>query len=349
MERKRELNYMNAIACLFVILIHVLSLGISSAERTSWQAAVIYFPWRLSAFVVPMFLYTGAVKMARQFMDREVTMKEYGQYFLHRIQKIYIPYVLWTVLYYLSFMKIDFVHGNLKEFLSYLLIGNLASPFYYIIIIMQFYFLMPLWIWMIKHLSAYLAIGISLLITVCMQQSSYILSLFGLTFAYTDRIFPTYIIFWTVGLYVGKYYESIVPTFTGKLGQIIGGVVIVLCAGLAYVQYTGRALGLYMADVKMVADLLSIMFVHSVSLQLTHAPNGVQNVLQKLYESSFFVYLSHCLFLTLGTYYLQLFGVGKLTVLLAARFIICYTVPFVLYGIYSRICTGLNIRQRLLG
>ena len=130
MERKRELNYMNAIACLFVILIHVLSLGISSAERTSWQAAVIYFPWRLSAFVVPMFLYTGAVKMARQFMDREVTMKEYGQYFLHRIQKIYIPYVLWTVLYYLSFMKIDFVRGNLKEFLSYLLIGNLASPFF---------------------------------------------------------------------------------------------------------------------------------------------------------------------------------------------------------------------------
>ncbi len=104
-----------------------------------------------------------------------------------------------------------------------------------------------------------------------------------------------------------------------------------------------------MADVKMVADLLSIMFVHSVSLQLTHAPNGVQNVLQKLYESSFFVYLSHCLFLTLGTYYLQLVGVGKLTVLLTARFIICYTVPFVLYGIYSRICTGLNIRQRLLG
>ena len=131
MERKRELNYMNAIACLFVILIHVLSLGISSAERTSWQAAVIYFPWRLSAFVVPMFLYTGAVKMARQFMDREVTMKEYVQYFLHRIQKIYVPYVLWTVLYYLSFMKINFVHGNLKEFLSYLLIGNLASPFYF--------------------------------------------------------------------------------------------------------------------------------------------------------------------------------------------------------------------------
>ena len=62
--KKRELNDMNAIACLLVILIHVLSLGISSVTPTSWQAAVIYFPWRLAAFVVPMFLYTGAVKMA---------------------------------------------------------------------------------------------------------------------------------------------------------------------------------------------------------------------------------------------------------------------------------------------
>ena len=82
--KKRELNDMNAIACLLVILIHVLSIGISSVTPTSWQGAVIYFPWRLAAFVVPMFLYTGAIKMALHFMDTEVTFGGYLRYMLQR-------------------------------------------------------------------------------------------------------------------------------------------------------------------------------------------------------------------------------------------------------------------------
>ena len=137
--KKRELNDMNAIACLLVILIHVLSLGISSVTPTSWQAAVIYFPWRLAAFVVPMFLYTGAVKMALHFMDTEITFGGYLRYMLQRVQKIYLPYVLWVVIYYLCFLRIGYVRGEPQEFFAYLLLGNLSSPFYYIVIVMQFY------------------------------------------------------------------------------------------------------------------------------------------------------------------------------------------------------------------
>lgn len=170
--KKRELNDMNAIACLLVILIHVLSIGISSVTPSSWQAAVIYFPWRLAAFVVPMFLYTGAVKMALHFMDRELTLGSYLRYMLQRIQKIYLPYVLWVVIYYACFLRIGYVRGEGREFFSYLLLGNLSSPFYYIVIVMQFYLLMPFWLWMVKHIPAYLALGVSLLTFFFMQQFS---------------------------------------------------------------------------------------------------------------------------------------------------------------------------------
>jgi hypothetical protein len=64
MKRRPELDYMNAAACLLVILIHVLSVGIVAADPASWQAAAIYFPWRFAAFVAPAFLYTAAVKLA---------------------------------------------------------------------------------------------------------------------------------------------------------------------------------------------------------------------------------------------------------------------------------------------
>lgn len=347
MKIKQELNYMNAFACLFVILIHVLSLGITSADSSSWQAAVIYFPWRLSAFVVPMFLYTGAIKMALQFMSTEITVNTCVQYYLQRIKKIYIPYVMWVIIYYACFKLIGYVRGDPHEFLSYLLIGNLSSPFYYIIIIMQFYFLMPFWIWMLKHTPAYLAIAISLLITFCMQQFSYILSLFHLTFPYSDRVFLTYIIFWTIGLYVGKHYNNFTSTLTDKPAQIVCGVVILICAILAYIQYSGHSLGLNMNDIKIVSDLLSISLTHSICLKLTHVSNMIHQSLQKVYESSFFVYLSHCLFLTLGTAILQRIGVSSLRWLLIARVCICYTFPFLFYTMYNNICIRLNNHKRL--
>ena len=66
-SRCEELNLFNAVACLLVVLIHVLSVGITELQRDTLQAAVVFFPWKLAAYVVPGFLFTGAVKMAMGF------------------------------------------------------------------------------------------------------------------------------------------------------------------------------------------------------------------------------------------------------------------------------------------
>ena len=42
MVRRQELSYMNALASLAVILIHVLSLGISSLTPGTWQSCLLY-------------------------------------------------------------------------------------------------------------------------------------------------------------------------------------------------------------------------------------------------------------------------------------------------------------------
>ena len=95
--------------------------------------------------------------------------------------------------------------------------------------------------------------------------------------------------------------------------------------------------------------LLSIALVHAVCLRLACAPGTLRRGLERLYQSSFFVYLSHCLFLTLGTYFLQRRGVGGLSVLLAARLLLCYTLPFLAYFLYDSLCTRFQLRWRLLG
>ena len=344
MARRPELNDMNALACLAVILIHVLSLGITSLTPGTWQSVIIYLPWRLAAFVVPMFLYTGGVKMAMQVWDKPLGMGDYLRYCLRRLKKIYLPYVLWVIIYYLAFLTIHYVRGDVREFFSYLLIGNLSSPFYYIVIVMQFYFLMPLWRWMARALSPFVGLGLSLLTVLFMQQLPALLP-----FPYYDRIFPTYLLFWVAGLYVGRYYDRAVGLLKGKWNIILSAAAALLCAGLACWQYAAEQWVFNLDPIKLCADLMSIFFLHSLCLEFGRVPSLLRRGLNALAGCSFFVYLSHCLFLTLVTAFLQNRGVGGTFPLLLARFAVCYTLPFLCWWVYQKIALRLPFLKGLLG
>ena len=343
MARRPELSYMNALACLAVILIHVLSLGITTLTPGTWQSAAVYLPWRLAAFVVPMFLYTGAAKMAMQVWDRPLRGRDYLRYCLRRVRKIYLPYVLWVVIYYLAFLPIHYVRGDWGEFFSYLLTGSLSSPFYYIVIVMQFYFLMPLWRWMVRHVSPFAGMSLSLLVTLLFQQLPALLP-----FPYYDRVFPTYLVFWAAGLYMGRYYRGVRLLRSGW-NLALAGLGALLCAGLACWQYNAGVWLFNLDPIKLCADLLSIFFLQSLCLTLTKAPQRLQDLLMKLSGCSFFVYLSHCLFLTLATAFLQNRGITGTFPLLCARAAVCYTLPFLCWWVYQKLSRPLPFLKGLFG
>lgn len=332
MTHRKELDYMNAAACLLVILIHVLSLGITQADPAAWQSALIYIPWRLAAFVVPMFLYTGAVKVAWQFGDGRISPEIYLRYILRRFRKTYVPYVVWVVIYYLYFLCIHYVKGNVREFVSYLLIGNLSAPFYYIVIVMQFYVLMPLWVWMLRHVRVYTAVIASLLITLLMGRFGALLGHFGIEFLYTDRIFPTYLAFWVAGLYTGKHYSAFAPTTRERSTRAICILGVAMHCAISYWQYAAGAYIFNLDVTKLFSDLLSIILVHSIASEAEAWFGGLPGrLLGKVYQASFFVYLSHCLFLDIATKLLRRAGIERLSILLPARLAVCYTAPFLLY------------------
>lgn len=341
MERKPELDYMNAIACLLVILIHVLSVGIVEAEPDSWQAAVIYFPWRFAAFVVPMFLYTAAVKLARQYGGADLSPRLYLRYVLRRLQKIYVPYVLWVLVYYAYYIHRGYVAGNLRELLSYIWIGNLSSPFYFVIIIMQFYLTMPLWVWMLRRVPAWVGIGVGLFVTLCMFQAAAFASHFGVTVQYTDRCCLTYSVFWIAGLYVGKYYDRFVPALRERWTWLLSGVAVAAYCVFFYLQYANGITLSGTSGIKTAADLLSILLLHAIGLRLTERPGPVNKVLDSVYRYSFSVYLCHCLFLTALEAHLPRLGITRLSAVLSIRALVCYTLPFLL-------CWGLGKLRRCL-
>lgn len=332
-----ELDAFNAIACLLVILIHVLSVGITSLEKTSLQLAVIYLPWKLAAYVVPGFLFTGAVKMALGFDDRTLTLSGYAKYVRRRIAKIYLPYVLWVGIYYLYFLRIGWVKPGIDVFLRYVFVGDLSSPFYYIVTVMQFYLLMPLWRWMTKRIPWFAGILTAGLITLAMLYSEGILAQMGISFAYRDRVFPSYLIFWVLGLYAGKYYDTVREALKRHTASVFAMLIPVLLYGIGMLVQHAKGIWLFDGNViKMFSDCMTICVMLTLCILISdRAADAVQKPLAFIYRASFTVYLSHCLFLQIITSAIGALGVTDIGLQLVLRAAVCYTAPFVLwYGWY---------------
>lgn len=337
--RRDELNYFNAIACLFVILIHVLSLGINYLAPTSTALAIVYIPWKLAAYVVPGFLFTGAVKMAMGFESgRE---PKYIKYAWRRITKIYFPYVITVCIYFAYFYIIGWYVADPALLLRSIIIGDISSPFYYVVTVMQFYLLMPLWKFMVKRVPWFTAIPTSALITYAVYRLSNVLGVYGIEFIYGDRIFPTYLFFWVGGLYVGKYYDKVVTAIRAhKISILLCAVPFAAFAYMNYWQYSSNN-WVYIADancMKLLSDTLSIMFFLCVSVIISDSSvNWLKKLLGGIFAASFSVYLSHCLFLNLVERFTGMYGITDIGVLLVIRFAVCFTLPFAWYYLWKKI------------
>ena len=341
-EKHEELNYFNAISCLAVILIHVLSYSVVALQKQSWQFAAVFFPWQIAAYVVPAFLFCGAVKLS--FQINESKLPSWPVYMKRRIQKVYLPYVLATVVYFLVFGIFGKLGLSLKQLLHYLLVGDVSAPLYYIIVVMQFYLLLPLWKWLVQKIPASIALPAAAMIYMLMPQEASAVTQIGVAFRYTDRVFPTYLVFWVLGLYVGKHYESVSDALNGH--RKAAGCSMLLVLLFAFVSYrlnleAKSPLGT--GGMKMFSDVLTILGLLSLCLWIQQSKHErLKKLLAAIHTVSFPVYLYHCLFLELGNGVLRRLGIRNEGLLLLMRALICYTVPFVLCFAF-RAC-----RKRLL-
>lgn len=330
--RKEELNYMSAICCLLVIMIHVLSFAIVDLDKQSWQFAIIFFPWQISAFVVPAFLFCGATKLSMQINSDQVP--PYTVYVKARTKKVYIPYVFATIIYFAVFSCLGFIEGSLKSLLGYLLLGNISAPLYYIIITMQFYLLFPIWKQVVLYVPPYIGIPSAAMLSLLMLRASSAISQFGFVLPYTDRMFPTYLYYWIIGLYVGRSYDDVCKALLERR-KMVGASVSLVCVFsiISYIQYTEN---IYLYDtgcLKLFSDVISIFALLTICLRISNSDcKWLKNAIRQIHSASFFVYLYHCLFLEVGTVALKRSGVIQAEQLIFARGAICYTIPFFLYS-----------------
>lgn len=150
MEKPRflpEITYMRGLCMLGVIAIHVGSIAISNPLANVQLISVLEI---LSRFCVPAFFFLSAFGL---FYHTPVTADfSYKQFIKRRLKVVLVPYVVWSFFYVLYSAIGAHNYSGLwpHHFGVTLFFGNGFYHLYFMVILIWFYLLMPLWRWAVK-------------------------------------------------------------------------------------------------------------------------------------------------------------------------------------------------------
>lgn len=319
--RKTEISILNVLFCLMVLIIHTLSLGIVELDKSSWQFLSVYFPWKLCSVAVYGFIYLSGVKLFLKF-DRPFSAREF---YTKRVKSILLPYVIAVTVYYAGFCVLGVYPIGVGQWLKFILLGNVAAHFYFIVALAQFYLLMPLWRMIVAKVNPVLALGGALVINLLFWSSLHTIVSLGVIGQYTDRIFISYLFYWLLGCYIGRYYDK----FTLEVQE--NKYLLSLCFVIAalgclhfyyYTMYGGLSYG-YTEIWQHFYFVSAIMFLTMVSLKIKDRALIHTKMFAFLDRQSYNIYLWHMLVLLVCEYMMRGIGVNVGVCLVMRGAVVC--------------------------
>lgn len=319
---KQEIVFANVLMCLLVVFIHISSSAVSTLDKNSIQYIVVMIPWRLSAFVVQGFIFLSALKI----FIKQKPVTNYKHYYISRIKTIVVPYVIWVVIYYIYFCNHGYFQFNLEHLIKNMALGTLVSPFYFIVVIVQFYALLPLWQWLYKRFNPVSILFFSLIITVlCGQFLPKVINAIsgGYSFAYNDRLLTTYFLYWSMGAICGIYYEQLNMFFTKNLNIIALVFMLFACIDI-YLSFQVFVKGIYVPSLETIHIfycVAAILFTMALGIRIKPQP-----ILMAINSISYPIYLAHCFVLIWVNDKLAGNGINDIGTSYAIRFFTVYII-----------------------
>ena len=310
MKRKiTEVSVFEFFLCMFVILIHLLSEGIDTFPKWSFWSVLFSSLTRITTFAVPGFVFTSSLKLFYKYGD--VKRFSYFRFIKDRFIKICCPYLFWVAIYYVVFVwGINIYEFDWEQLLGFVISGNISAQFYFVILILQFYLLMPIWLASSRFDSK--STMITLLII------TFILTIFfRMYFPYSagiHKIFPSYLVFWFLGMYVGLNYENFEKFLSkSKLVIYISWLILaVLHCVLSYMQFGGLIKYTFSPIIVVVFCLFSIFGFYSYARELTLSlESRGKGLLTSISQASYDIYLIHCLIIIVTTHLLTEMEIEK--------------------------------------
>ena len=234
-------------------------------------------------------------------------------------------------MYYFYFIfRGNITDFNLIELLKYIISGQLAAPFYFIIVIMQFYILAPLWLVFCKKI--HVSIGILLAISIT-SLTHY----FFKNSTYSNYCFTPYLIYWISGCYIGLNFDKCM-NFLRKIKKPI--IVIGILFTIAYTTFA------YMLSINEnthltndAVEITRILFCLFASLMYLLLIKDKKNkFINAMSYCTYYVYLIHSLIIFETDYIMTSFEINALGYRFIIRLVLTFLLPFGL----SLVCVGIK-------
>ncbi|MCR8657346.1 acyltransferase [Paenibacillus endoradicis] len=316
-----QLSIVRAIAILGVLSIHSTSVAVSTGMIDSSWFFLYNFANIFLKFGTTTFIFLSSFVLFYNYYNRPLTGKLVTSFYKKRLMYIIVPYVSFSLFYFILKLYLypesyPLIFGNgfsFGEMMSALgdrlMHGTAHTHLYFVYISIQFYLLFPLFLWFFKKypkLTHWL-----LLIGIVVQWGFFLVNKYGLETPVTARgsWSLSYFTYYFLGAYLGIYYDkwkqwiNIAKENVTKK-RVIGWIVfslIWLSSGLlhVYMWYETRLkLDSYSSTLFDLVWNIHTLTTAIILMQLAFiiyrkAATPVKNLLMRLGEVSFGVYLFH--------------------------------------------------------
>lgn len=336
-NRKQEISALNVFLCMLVIFIHVSSTPVTTFDKSSIQFAVVFLLWRYANFAVQGFIFLGGLRL---FLSKQDGI-DYKNFYINRFSKIVLPYVLWNVIYYFAFIIQGYFTFSFRDLFLYLLRGDLISPFYFIVVIVQFYALTPLWRLIVRKINIIAALIISGVITLLLGQflPAIISSVFpGLSFRYNDRVFTTYLVYWIAGCYAGAHYDT-AKEWVNKYRlsiSVIFTLVLLAEGGLGYIHFSGIKPLIWLENVHILYCISAVVFVFMVFSLLLQNRTIKHRLFIEIDRVTYLIFLTHCLVIFITNNMMARFGITSISMAYIIRILSVYSITIAACVIWNK-------------
>ena len=218
MQNKRDISFdaFRGLAIIAVVAIHATtSAAISwrNTETNEWNLFFLVAYRQLFLFAVPVFLFISGYWLSQKPVD---SLGDYKAFLIRRLSRILIPYFFWSLVM-LGYVAFKTHHISLYQIMFKLSTGSASRPYYFILLIAQFYALTPLLQYINRKPYGLILVAIFNIISLMVLYLSELYDIIG--HLPVLRAFYSWIIFYEIGLLAGSGDNKILTK--KKVGRFV--------------------------------------------------------------------------------------------------------------------------------
>ena len=306
------IEYIRGVSMLGVVGIHV---GSQYLANPSPNTALVALFEIVTRFAVPIFFFVSAFGLFYH-LDIKAPL-DYAAFFRRRAQTVLVPYLVWSIFYILHYTVLfrDTMLLHFRVVAKYLFFGFGSYQLYFMVILLWFYLLMPLWVWMVRRMTPE-RLGVLLAAQVAFDYwSSYVVNPYAIANPYLQALVVNRLNYWVMhyvfvfvlGGWLAVHYDKFLMFIKRRRALISTFFFVSLASMLGYYYYLILVRGYDAIGAINTAHQLcplGVIYTMAASIFLfaiftPDVPSAIfRKALSFLGHHSYFVYLAHPLAIT---------------------------------------------------